>query len=50
MSTREQLFKACLGMLALADELKNIARRATWLASVSRTSTSSSGPTRPNAA
>ena len=26
MSTREQLIKARLGMLALADELKNIAR------------------------
>ncbi len=35
MSTREQLIKACLGMLALADELKNIAR-ACRLAGVSR--------------
>jgi transposase InsO family protein len=35
MSTREQLIKARLGMLALADELKNIAR-ACKLAGVSR--------------
>lgn len=35
MSTREQLIKARLGMLALADELKNIAR-ACRLAGVSR--------------
>ena len=35
MSTREQLIKARLGMLALADELKNIAK-ACRLAGVSR--------------